>query len=90
MTNASQAMRSSGAYEKERTARRAQAKFRTREFVDRAVRALRPYVRNARLPEADPRAQPRRNRFDSGSSFSASMTRRSSSEKSPASSGTET
>ena len=57
VTNASQAIRSSGAYENERTARRAQLDVPDERVGRRAVRPLGPDVRDAGLPEADPGAQ---------------------------------
>ena len=90
VTNASHAIRSRGAYENERTARRAHLTFRTSELVDV------PYGRSGRTygtpvcRKPTHARRPRMNRSDSGSSLRASITRRSSREKSPASRGTDT
>ncbi len=71
-------------------ARRAQPRFVTSELVDVPnMRSGRTYGTPVWRKPTQAR-RPRMNRLFSGSAFSASTTRRSSSEKSPASSGTET
>ena len=64
-------MKSSGAYENEKIALRAQPRFRSSELVDVPNMPLRPDVRHAGLLEADPGAQAAQEAVDLGQRSSA-------------------